>query len=202
MEGPGGYQFVGRTLQVWNTYRSTREFTPGRPWLLRFFDQIRFYPVAADELLRMRADFPQGKLALRIDEETFRFGDYRRFLHEHAASIDAFKQTQSAAFRAERERWAAAGQDLAAPANVEPEQRELAAELRPGTTAVTSPVAGSVWKLLVVLGQPVEAGMAVAIIEAMKTEITVVARAAGRVQAIAVQPGSQVVPGARLVVLG
>ena len=42
MEGPGGYQFVGRTVQVWNTHRSTREFEPGKPWLLRFFDQIRF----------------------------------------------------------------------------------------------------------------------------------------------------------------
>ena len=36
MEGPGGYQFVGRTLQMWNTWRSTREFEPGSPWLLRF----------------------------------------------------------------------------------------------------------------------------------------------------------------------
>ena len=37
MEGPGGYQFVGRTCQMWNTYKATREFTAGRPWLLRFF---------------------------------------------------------------------------------------------------------------------------------------------------------------------
>ena len=44
MEGPGGYQFVGRTVQMWNTYRSTREFEPGTPWLLRFFDQIRLLP--------------------------------------------------------------------------------------------------------------------------------------------------------------
>ena len=40
MEGPGGYQFVGRTVQVWSQ--------PGRdeqPWLLRFFDRITWYPV-------------------------------------------------------------------------------------------------------------------------------------------------------------
>src|SRR5690606_11240731 len=48
MEGPGGYQFVGRTLQMWNRYRKTEAFT--QPWLLRFFDQIRFYPVSAQEL--------------------------------------------------------------------------------------------------------------------------------------------------------
>ncbi|MEC8428821.1 MAG: urea carboxylase, partial [Pseudomonadota bacterium] len=48
MEGPGGYQFVGRTLQMWNRYRETKEFE--QPWLLRFFDQIRFYEVSSDEL--------------------------------------------------------------------------------------------------------------------------------------------------------
>jgi urea carboxylase len=61
MEGPGGYQFVGRTLQMWNRYREVAAFN-GKPWLLRFFDQIRFYPVGADELLTPRglaASFPE-----------------------------------------------------------------------------------------------------------------------------------------------
>src|SRR4029077_9828431 len=49
MEGPGGYQFVGRTVQVWNRFHVTKNFS--QPWLLRFFDQIRFYPVSAPELL-------------------------------------------------------------------------------------------------------------------------------------------------------
>jgi urea carboxylase len=44
MEGPGGYQFVGRTVQMWNRFRAPADFQ--QPWLLRFFDQIRFYPVA------------------------------------------------------------------------------------------------------------------------------------------------------------
>ena len=55
MEGPGGYQFVGRTLQVYNRFRSTARFAPESPWLLRFFDQIRFYPVSAEELAEQRA---------------------------------------------------------------------------------------------------------------------------------------------------
>ena len=29
MEGPGGYQLVGRTAQIWNTHRTTTEFQPG-----------------------------------------------------------------------------------------------------------------------------------------------------------------------------
>ena len=49
MEGPGGYQFVGRTTQVWNHCNpgDARSFEPATPWLLRYFDRIRFYPVSA-----------------------------------------------------------------------------------------------------------------------------------------------------------
>ena len=44
MEGPGGYQFVGRTVQVWNRFRRGGLFGEN-PWALRFFDQIQWYPV-------------------------------------------------------------------------------------------------------------------------------------------------------------
>src|SRR4051794_34326743 len=60
MEGPGGYQFVGRTCQMWNRWRQTDDFTEGRPWLLRFFDQIRFFPMGEAELLDFREDFLRG----------------------------------------------------------------------------------------------------------------------------------------------
>ena len=39
MEGPGGYQFVGRTVPVWSRHRPFRQTTAERPWLLRWFDQ-------------------------------------------------------------------------------------------------------------------------------------------------------------------
>jgi urea carboxylase len=202
MEGPGGYQFVGRTLQVWNTYRQTREFEPGSPWLLRFFDQIRFYPVEADELLRMRADFLQGKVALQIEHETFRFGDYRRMLEQNAESIAAFKRTQSAAFLEERERWAAQGQDVVSAVSPEPERRALPrSDPAPGLRAITSPVAGNLWKVLVEPGQRVQSGTVIAIVEAMKTEIAVHASMNGSVQELCAEPGASVMPGDRLAVI-
>ncbi len=40
MESPGGYQLVGRTLPIWNTWGRTAPFTPATPWLLRIFDQV------------------------------------------------------------------------------------------------------------------------------------------------------------------
>ncbi|MGN6504639.1 MAG: 5-oxoprolinase/urea amidolyase family protein, partial [Tepidisphaeraceae bacterium] len=101
MEGPGGYQFVGRTVQMWNTYRQTTDFTEGKPWLLRFFDQIRFYPVEAVELLRMRQQFLQGTFKLKIEHGTFNLRKYHEFLRSNEAAIAAFRGTQRAAFAAE-----------------------------------------------------------------------------------------------------
>jgi urea carboxylase len=201
MEGPGGYQFVGRTLQMWNTYRTTREFAPDQPWLLRFFDQVRFYPVSAPELLEMRQAFPQGKISLRIDEETFDFARYRQFLADNAASIAEFKLSQAAAFHAERERWAELGQDIATP-EAPPEPPELASsDLPPGCQAVQSPVAGNLWKILVAVGDRVLVGETIAVVEAMKTEIAVHATVTGCVTTVSVRAGSAVQPGQPLVVL-
>lgn len=109
MEGPGGYQFVGRTLQMWNRYREVADFA-GKPWLLRFFDQLRFYPVSAEELLQIRRDFPLGRYPLRIEHSTLRLAEYQQFLRREAHSIGAFREHQQQAFNAERDRWIASGQ--------------------------------------------------------------------------------------------
>lgn len=109
MEGPGGYQFVGRTLQMWNRYREVADFA-GKPWLLRFFDQLRFYPVSAEELLQIRRDFPLGRYPLRIEHSTLRLAEYQQFLRREARSISAFREHQQQAFNAERDRWIASGQ--------------------------------------------------------------------------------------------
>ncbi|GAL10231.1 urea carboxylase [Vibrio astriarenae] len=69
MEGPGGYQFVGRTLQMWNRYRQTEAFS--KPWLLRFFDQIKFYEVSAEELLDIREKHPQATTQSRLRKPNF-----------------------------------------------------------------------------------------------------------------------------------
>jgi urea carboxylase len=71
MEGPGGYQFVGRTVPVWSRHRPFRQTTAERPWLLRFFDQIRFHPVGAEELADLRADMVAGRGEVRIEDAAF-----------------------------------------------------------------------------------------------------------------------------------
>ncbi|ALD97495.1 urea carboxylase [Pseudomonas syringae] len=199
MEGPGGYQFVGRTLQMWNRYRDVAAFE-GKPWLLRFFDQIRFYPVSADELLRIRRDFPLGRFALNIERSTLNLADYQAFLSREAEGITAFRAQQNAAFNAERERWIANGQaDFESDEGVAPNTE--AQPLQPGQQGVDSHIAGNLWQVQVQPGDRVEAGDVLVILESMKMEIPLLAPIAGVVQDVRVQPGSAVRAGQRVVVL-
>jgi urea carboxylase len=198
MEGPGGYQFVGRTVQMWNTFRSTAEFAPGIPWLLRFFDRIQFYPVSAQELLEIRDAFPYGKYPLRIETQDFRLADYHRFLASISDESAAFKRRQQQAFLEERERWAETF--LETPEASAP-VAEVEAEIPPGCSPVRSPVTASVWVVAVEAGQRVEAGQKLVVLEAMKMEIAVAAPSTGIVETLNCVPGAMVSAGQHLVTL-
>jgi urea carboxylase len=175
MEGPGGYQFVGRTCQMWNTYQVTREFPQSKPWLLRFFDQVQFYPVSGAELLEFRDAFLHGREQLDIRDEVFRLQDYRAFLHKNAASIAAYKARQQAAFDAERSRWEATGQIGYAADLPAAHHEEAVEQLEAGHVAVISPVSGSIWKIASAPGQSVRAGEVLVLVESMKMELPVTA---------------------------
>ena len=99
MEGPGGYQLFGRTMQVWNTHRETAPFEPGHPWLLRHFDQIRFFEVSNEELDDAREKFLHGKYPLRIEEQSFSLAEYNAFCAANADSIAAFQATPARRLR-------------------------------------------------------------------------------------------------------
>jgi len=198
-------QFVGRTVQMWNRYRQTAQFRDGKRWLLRFFDQLRFYPVSAEELLRLRADFPYGKASLRIEPATLRLRDYRQFLAANAGSIAAFKARQQAAFDAERERWRSGAREDDDNAEL-PVDGAAAATTRinavpAGCIAISSPVTGSVWQLHTQVGARAEAGAPLIVIEAMKMEIAVQAEQPGTVVELCCQRGQPVSAGETLLIL-
>ncbi len=200
MEGPGGYQFVGRTLQVWNSFRTTPNFPPGTPWLLRFFDQIRFYPVTAAELARNRADFLDGRFLVTTEDTVFKLADYHQFLRQIAPEAATFKARQQQAFDEERERWAQANINVVETTE-EPDQPPAEAELPDGGWFLDAQVAGSVWKILVRPGASVEAGESIAIIESMKMEIHATATRAGLVHSLLMEEGRPVAAGQHLAIL-
>jgi urea carboxylase len=158
--------------------------------------------VSERELLRLREDFPRGRYRLDIEESTFRLGDYNRFLHDNAASIAQFKQSQQAAFDAERERWKAAGQaEFASDSSVAQAAPESELDLPPNGRAVATHVAGNVWKIPVKPGDQVREGDPLVIVESMKMEISVPAPCSGRVLQLFCREGGQVAAGQDLVVI-
>ncbi len=200
MEGPGGYQLVGRTCQMWNTYRSTAAFEEKKPWLLRFFDQVRFYPVSAEELTRFRDGFLDGRAMIDTTETTFSLSEYRAFLTANEGEIRAFKARQQAAFDAERGRWETADQAASGMEVVEAADTS-SDDLPPGGLPVASPVPGSVWKIAVAPGMRVKAGEPLLVVESMKMEIEVVAPVAGHVVEIRCAEGRPVALGQTVVVI-
>ncbi|MBW4550761.1 MAG: 5-oxoprolinase/urea amidolyase family protein [Aphanocapsa sp. GSE-SYN-MK-11-07L] len=199
MEGPGGYQFVGRTVQMWNRFKQTTDFQ--QPWLLRFFDQIRFYPVSGSELLRLREAFLEGKFKLQIEETTFSLRQYNQFLEANASAITAFKANQQAAFETERDRWAVAG-ELEAEAALEMVNADLPEiTLPPGTEAVVAHLSANVWQVLVNPGDVVAEGDRLLILEAMKMEIAITAEVNGAIAEIFCQKGQTVTAGQILVAI-
>lgn len=194
MEGPGGYQFVGRTVPVWNRYKRTEDFQ--QPWLLRFFDQLRFFPVSADELLRYREAVIQGTVKLDIQPETFSLKQHQEFLRANADDIAAFKTNQQAAFAAERDRWTAAGEftrSAVEPDTNEPDIPEIT--LPDGVEAIAAHLSANVWQVLVNPGDRVVEGDRLIILEAMKMEIAVLADSAGLITDLFCQPGQTVTAG-------
>ncbi len=194
MEGPGGYQFVGRTVQMWNKIRHTANFEPGKPWLLRFFDQIRFYPVSEEELLRMREDFPRGDFTVDMEETTFNLGDYLKWLATIEQDSSVFRDSQQSAFQQERELWKTLGiaEHVSEPEISSGQEANAVPE---GSLAVNSAMSGSVWKVLVEPGQFVHKDETLIIEESMKMEFHQIAPFSGIVTSVTVSPGDQVRAG-------
>jgi len=198
MDSPGGYQLVGRTLPIWNKFLKNSAFEKGEPWLLKFFDRVRYYEVTEDELTVQREAFREGRLSIRIEEEFFSLREHEKFLAENSESIASFKAKQQAAFTKEVALWQA------------DEERQVDAALQVKISngpivvdghAVTADISGSIWKMLVEIGQTVEVDQPLLIVEAMKMEFSIYADRSATVSAIHCTPGKQVNAGDLLLVL-
>ncbi|MGA2250367.1 urea carboxylase [Terracidiphilus sp.] len=202
MEGPGGYQLVGRTVPVWNTHRITPTFTPGTPWSLRFFDQIRFYPVTTEELTELRRDILNGRFNPRIEETEFSLPAYESFLESNREGIAAFNETKTSAFHEERERWRMNGQLDYGSALVDmPESNTDELTVPDGCEAVHAPMTASVFQVAAELGQRVTAGQRLVVLDAMKIEMEISAPVSGVVQQLLCQPGQMVSAGQQLAIV-
>ena len=109
MEGPGGYQLVGRTVPVWRKPAPDSERgTAAEPWLLRTFDLLRFEPVGHDELMELRAGIANGSLELSMRPTTLDLGALPGPESPLPPETVEFTARREAAFAEERARWSEA----------------------------------------------------------------------------------------------
>jgi urea carboxylase len=200
MEGPGGYQLFGRTIQVWNALqRETKTFSKQKPWSLEFFDQIRFFPVSAKELLELREDFLRGRYELETEQTVFSLSKHLAWLESIKDGAREFKNKQQTAFEAEKQRWKEQGLDKFVS---EPAPQEAQEETVPkGMTAVKASMTGVVWKITACAGQTVKKGETVIIEESMKMELSQAAPKSGVIEKICVTAGQQVNAGQTLAII-
>ena len=196
MEGPGGYQFVGRTLQVWNRHRRGRAFN--EHWLLRPFDRIRFHEVDAKELAEMREAFPRGALDIVIEPGIFDHGRHLAFLDDHRAEIEDFEVRRKGAFARELDDWRDRGLMTLDYEDADTATHDADAANGEFVAFVASPLAGSVWSVAVKPGQKVEAGDVLFVVESMKAEFEVRAERGGVIGDVLVQKGQVVRAGQAL----
>jgi urea carboxylase len=109
MEGPGGYQLVGRTVPVWRKPPpDSTQSVSADPWLLRTFDLLRFEPVGHDELMELRAGIADGSVGLQMRPTTLDLGALPGPETPLPPETVDFTRRREAAFAAERARWAEA----------------------------------------------------------------------------------------------
>ncbi|BFU45551.1 5-oxoprolinase/urea amidolyase family protein [Krasilnikovia sp. MM14-A1004] len=128
MEGPGGYQLVGRTVPVWRYDPDSAD----PPWLLRQFDVLRFTAVTPERLAELRADVAAGRSALETRPLTLRLADLL-----DTADAAEFTARRAGAFAAERDRWAA---QSAATGTATAAETAIAAAAPAPASAVVEPV--------------------------------------------------------------
>lgn len=198
MEGPGGYQLFGRTLQMWNTYRETKEFN--KPWLLRFFDQVKFYPVTTEELHDIREKFLHGKFPLTIEDKTFKLKEYKEFLKANEEQSNNFQRKRQQAFEDERLMWKEKGLD-SFDTKIEASEDKDTLILSDDEESVESIMSGNIWKIEVKIGDKVEAGEVLVILESMKMEVDIESEISGTVSKILYKEGDNILSGDVLVVI-
>lgn len=198
MDSPGGYQLVGRTVPVYSRYVTTG-FYSKNPWALQDFDRISWYPVSEEKLNELRRQVAAGRDIISIEESEFSYADYVKFVEENKEDIERYREKQNAAFDEEKQRWVESGEFDRSTIDDSKSSDQLA--LEPGNVSVQSPIMGGVWKIEVEVGQHVEEGQLLCVLEAMKMETPIHSPVTGHIVSLPYTSGDSVTSEAVLAVV-
>lgn len=206
MDSPGGYQLVGRTLPIWNTFARAGPFTPDKPWLLRFFDQVRFFQVSEDELEDMRERFTSGRYNIQIDQVSFDLKAYNAMVARLEPEVEEIRARQRTAMAQQLQLEAESLKQLAETGEAdgykaEEDEEDDSVFDKPGLVKIVAPFSANVWEVRVEVGQQVAAGQTMMVLEAMKMESPVTAPVTGKVMVVRAKVSQVTAAGTLLAVI-
>ncbi|CAI7585960.1 unnamed protein product [Penicillium glandicola] len=211
VDSPGGYQMTGQTIPCFDQLGVKPNFSPSQPGLFRDFDQITFYRVEKEELERDMARFRSGSYKFQYEDATFDMIAHNRLLEQTKAEVAEFKSRQAKAqlkmLALEKEsmdKWMAEKAQNHVPVNEISLLRE-----DPDIVTLYAPLDANVWKVNVADGDVICSTQVVAILEAMKMEVSVSYNGDKKdgidtnftVEKVLVQPGDTIRAGDTLVFL-
>ena len=205
VESPGGYQLTGLTIPGCDILGSKKQYSLSRPWLFEDFDQLTFQLVSVEEYERRLALFNSGRYEYDIQETVFDMEEHNRLLESTREEVRGIREKQREAQRkmqvVEEELMTKWTEEKAA--GKVPMDKVEALLNDPGIEKVTSPLNANVWKVVVKEGASVRGGDEVAILEAMKLEISVRVEEGveGKIEKLLVRPGDVVGSGDTLALI-
>lgn len=205
VESPGGYQLTGLTIPGCDILGSKNGYSLQRPWLFEDFDQLTFYEVNEEEYDRQIALFHSGRYEYEVEDTEFDMGEHNKLLQDTKGEVEEVRKRQKRAQDEMQkvedelmERWTKEKAEGKIPID-----KVDALVNDPAIHKITSPMNANVWKVTSEEGDEVKSNDVVAILEAMKLEISVRAEEglAGKVEKLLVRPGDVVTAGDPLVLV-
>lgn len=212
-DGPGGYMLWGQTLPgcFWDTYGRRKHAKPGVPWLFEPFDRIVFHEVSTDEFDDILRKWASGMYEIRIEPGDFDLAAYDRLVANTADEVASMRKLQEQCTKVELEKDNQIHAEWVAAEKVQATEKDAADAgasshaSDPKHVLVASQMIASVWKVSVAIGDIVQSGAVLVILEAMKMEIAMRTPGAAadrfKVEAILKAPGDRVQAGDGLLLL-
>ncbi|KAM0556069.1 hypothetical protein ACHAPJ_006057 [Fusarium lateritium] len=179
-DSPGGYQLVGRTIDIWDSDLLYTESS--KPWLFRSFDRISFYPVREGEL-----DHSSKSDLIRITDGVLDLAEYEGWLRDNEKSI-----TAAASRQANNIANAPFAEELLRPYQVESNTNGHAHGIDSSGLSgerIKATMPGRCYKVVVKEGASVKKGEVLLCIESSKMEVEIRSPVDGKCLGVLVQAG-------------
>ena len=179
MNSPGGYQLVGKTINIWNTFKNP-------PWLLDFFDMVQFYLVSDEELVKIRDDYRMEKYSPEIQLTSISLLDYKEFIELNEYSIREYTKTHNIREITNKIDWSLSEHYEIDNANMNYKLDENSYE---NCYLIKSSYYGNLYEIKIKEGDVIKKGQALALIEIMKTYHQINSPVDGICKSVLVGPG-------------